>query len=234
MALGFGLAWTTLRIYSVALKLVVAAVALVEVAVLSWLLQLGGISWSPCTALVAGTLATFFGLVYSLSKAGRRRQMLEEVFGGRISLATFQRILKADALPPFAGEKREASVVDCQIFNRRELAGRLSAPDFTALSNAFSDAAALALREGGGVLTGSGGEQTRALFGAVLPDPAHAAQAEEAARAVGERLKAFRHECMARWGVEPYCQVSIHSGAMIVGVFGSAPLNGFDVVLTEE
>ncbi len=234
MALGFGLAWTTLHIHSMALKLVVATVALVEVAALAWLLQLAGIPWSPYSALAAGILATAFGLAYALSEAGRRRRRVEETLGGRISRVTFQKILKADIPLPLAGERREASVVDCQIFNRRELAGKLSAPDFITLSNAFSHAVAQSLMDDGGLLAGSSGEQTRALFGAVLPDPSPAAQAEEAARAVAEQCEAFRHECIARWGVEPDCRVSVHSGTMVVGIFGSATLNGFDVVLTGE
>ena len=97
-----------------------------------------------------------------------------------------------------------------------------------------ADAVAHTLMDSGGVLVGRGGETARALFGAVLADPAHATQAQEAARAGEERLKAFRQACRERWGVEPDCTVSVHSGAMIVGVFGSAALGGFDVVLTGE
>ena len=160
--------------------------------------------------------------------------MVEELLGGRISRVTFQKMLEADAPLPFDGEKREASAVDCQIVNRQELIGKLSAPDFVTLSNAFSDAVAQTLMDSGGVLVGKEGETARALFGAVLADPAHAAQAQEAARAGEERLKAFRQACRERWGVEPDCTVSVHSGAMIVGVFGSAALGGFDVVLTGE
>ena len=234
MALGFGLAWTTIQIHSVALKIVVATVALLETAALAWLLQLQGIHWSPYSALAAGTLAAGFGLAYALSKAGRHRRRIEEVLGGRISRLTFQKILESDASLPFTGEMQEASVVDCRIFNRQELVGALSAPDFVALSNTFADAVAQTLMDSGGVLAGQGGEQTRALFGGVLLDPEHAAQAQEAARAVQERLQAFRQECLERWGVEADCRVSVHSGAMIVGVFGSATLNGFDVVLAAE
>ena len=234
MVLGFGLAWTTVQIQAVALKLVVAAVALAETAALAWLLELGGIAWSPSAALAAGTLATGFGLLYGLSKRGRRKRMIEESFGGRISHGTFQRMLEADAPLPFAGEKREASVVGCQLFNGAELAARLSSSDFVSLSNALSDAASQALMEEGGVLIGNGAEQTRALFGALPADPAHAAQAREAAGVAEERLQAFRQHCLVRWGVEPDCRVSVHSGVMVVGIFGSARLGGFDVVLTGE
>ena len=230
MLLGLGLAWTTVQIPSLALKIVVAAIALLETAVFSWLLQWGGIQWPPHVALAAGALATGFGLVYSLSKAGRRRRMVAEICAGRTSRATFQQFLESDAPFPFAGEKREASLVECQLLNSRERASQLSAPDFVALSNAFCADAAQVLRDAGGVLAGSSGVAPRALFGALLAEPAHAAHASEAARALEERLRVFRPECLERWGVEPDCRVSVHSGPMIVGVFGSV----FDVAPAGE
>jgi len=232
--LGFGLAWTTVHIYSMPLKIVVAAIALVETAVLSWLLHLGGTQWAPWIALAAGTLATGFGVAYSLSKPGRRKRMVEAMFGGRISCVTFQKILDSDEPLPFAGEKREASVVDCQLVNCRELAGTLPAPDFVALANEFSQAGDQALMDSGGVLAESSGAHFRALFGALLADPAHSAHAHEAALALEERLKAFREVCLERWSVEPVCKVSVHSGTMIAGVFGAAPFGGFGVIATGE
>ena len=227
VVLGFGLAWTTVRIHSLTLKLVVAAVALVETAALSYLLQLGGVQWLPNTALAAGALATCFGLAHSMSKAGRRRRKLEEVFGGRLSPVGLQKVLESNETFSLAGEKREASVVECQLVNRRELAAMLPVPDFVALSNAFFSVGAQGLRDSGGVLLGTGAEQPRALFGAPLTDPAHAAQAAEAARTLEERFVVFRQECLEGWNVEPDCRISVHSGPMIFGLFGSGT---FDVV----
>ncbi|MCX6968010.1 MAG: hypothetical protein NTZ46_09595 [Verrucomicrobia bacterium] len=232
MLLGFGLAWTTVRIHSVALKMVVAAVALLETAALSWLLQQGGITWSPYTALGAGALATVLGLIYSQSKAGRRRRCMEAVLGGRLSRETFRKFLASKSPFPFPAEKRDLSVVQCEISNRNELAAKLSAPDFIALTNAFSDVAANGLMESGGVLIGS--ELPRAAFGALLADPAHAAQASEAARALEERFEGFRRDCFERSGLEPNCKVIIYSGPMIVGFFESAISCGFDVVPAAE
>ena len=77
------------------------------------------------------------------------------------------------------------------------------------------------------MLLGTGAEQPRALFGAPLTDPAHAAQAAEAARTLEERFVVFRQECLEGWNVEPDCRISVHSGPMIFGLFGSGT---FDVV----
>ena len=228
--LGVGLMWTTVQIQSVALKLVVAAVALVETAVFAWLLQLGGIHWTPYATLAAGALATGFGLAHALSKVGRRRRMIEELLGGCISCVTFQKMLEAATPLPVDGEKREASVVECGIANQKELADKLFASDLVALSNAFAEVSSQALMDAGGVLAGSAAQQTRALFGAVLAEPEHAAQAREAARVLEEQFHEFRKNCQVRWGVVPDCRVTVRSGAMIVGIFGGV----FDVVLAGE
>lgn len=230
--LGFGLAWTTVQIRSVALKTVVAAVALVEAAVLSWLLQLGGIHWSPWTALLSGTLAFGFGLEYSVSKLGRRKRAIEQMFGGRTSRGTLQKILESKNEIPVAGEKCDASVVDCQLVNACELAGNLCAPDFVALCNAFSQTAAQALMGAGGVLIEGNGARLRAVFGAPLAHAAAATEADAATRELEERLKAFRETCHAKWKAEPVFEVAVQSGPMIAGSFGIEPLGGFGVLPT--
>ena len=232
--LGLGLAWTTVQIHSAPLKLVVAAIALAEIAVFAWLLHPGGMQWSPWIVLSAGTLATVFGLVYSMSAPGRRKRRIEEVFGGRMSRAMLDKMVESQELFPVAGEKREASVVECQISNYREVAGRLSAGDFVAFCNEFSEAAAQTLLGSGGVLTEGNGEHLRASFGAPLAHPEHAAQAGEAASALEERLKTFGETCRQRWSVEPDCRVSVYSGPVIVGVFGIESLGGFRVVAAEK
>ena len=229
--LGFGLAWAALYIHSVTLKILVAAVALAETIVLSWLLHQNGIEWSPSTALAAGIFATGFGMAYSLSKPGCRKRRVEELFGGRVSLVTLQRLLESDEPLPLAGEKREASVLECHLANCRALVEKLDAPGLVEFTNRLSDCTAQALMDSGGVIVERRAGHLRAVFGAPLADPAHAARAREAASLLKERLKPFRQECMEKWGVEPGCKVSVHSGAMIVGFFASG---GFDVVPTGE
>jgi adenylate cyclase len=227
--LGFGLAWTTLAIDALSLKLVTAAVALAETAALSWALFLFGAVWPPFTALAAGALACGFGLAYSVSGPGRRKRALVQGLGGRVSRETFERLLSADTPLPHAGAEREASVVVCRLLNRRELAETLDAADFVALSNAFAHAASQTLLDAGGVLTEGDGKHVEAGFGVPLPDPAHAVQAVLAAFALGRRMEDFRRECAERWNVEPDCRIAVNAGALIAGTFGSGTLAGFGV-----
>ena len=140
---GLGLLWAIVRIYSVILKIVVAAIALVEVAVLFWLLQLAGVSWLPYPVLISGLLATLCGLAYSQSKAGQRRRSIEGMLKGRVSHATLQKFLVSEAPFPFAAEKRGASRVECQISNLEELAAKLA----SLYHETLTEAVTVALRE---------------------------------------------------------------------------------------
>lgn len=220
--LGFGLAWTTVVIRAFSLKVVVSVVALVETAVLSWVLSLCGILWTPFTALTAGVVATGFGVIYSVSGPGRRRRMLETVLGGRISNSVFRRWLDSNEPLPFDGRQREASVVVCQIFNRGRIAEALSAGDNIVFSKEFLRVGAQALKDAGGVLTEGDGEHLVAGFGAVLADPEHAAQACRVALTLRERLQAFDQACRERWNVALEFGVAVQSGTVSVGAMANS------------
>lgn len=228
--LGFGLAWTTLDIRSVTLKAAIAAVALIETATLSWLLAWHGIFWPPFTALVAGAAAFLLGLLHSVSRAGRRRRLAEEILDGKISSATFEQVLESGQPFPFAGEERQATVVACRFFNRAELAETLPAADFVALTNAFSRTVSEALKEAGGVIVEGDGEHVHAVFGALLGDAGHAGRACRAALALLPKLDAFRHTCREAWGADPDCRAAVESGPVIAGVFGMPGNGGFGIV----
>lgn len=221
LILGFGLAWTSVVIRAFSLKIVVAVVALVETAALAWVLHLWGVLWTPFTALAAGVLGLGFGLIYSWSGPGRRRRALETVLGGRISLPVMRRWLDSDQPLPFDGQQREASVVICHIFNRGRIAGALASGDDVAFSKKFLQVGSQVLKNAGGVLTEGDGEQLTAVFGAVLADPEHAAQATRAALTLRQQLEALDQACRARWNVGLEFGVAVHSGTVSVGALGN-------------
>ena len=188
--LAFSLAWTTVDITSTALQLTVATVALVEVVVLSWLLHLFGIAWPPFTTVTAGALATSFGLLYNRSPGGRRVRQVRALFTGRVSTKTQRAMIESREPLNLSGERLEASVVVCEIFNHQLLAEALSPQDYVALTNTFLGAGAEVLMESGGMLDECGDRHLRAVFGAPLAAPNHAALACEAACNLGRRLEA--------------------------------------------
>jgi hypothetical protein len=161
--LSFGIAWTTIDLNRAAVKFLVAVVALAEVIGLTIVLNLYDVYFSPFPGLAALCVAFAAGLWYSRTPAGQRKRILEEVFGGRISRGTFNKLLNSNAPLAFAGDMRSASVVVCEIFNHDELMETLSTEHFVAATNLLLRRGADFLVERGGYLDECGGDTARDL-----------------------------------------------------------------------
>jgi len=200
--LGFGLAWTTLDIGPRSLRLVVAGAALLEVALLSWVLARFGFGWPPFGSLAAGAIATLAAFLHGERPAGRWRHESRALFRGRTSPALLRRI--ASGVPParLSGAPVEVSLLVL------ELGEPGTAPEAT------PDPLTLAAREitaGGGIIESWEPHRLTAFFGGVTgADPARAATAAaQAALDIRHRLEAF--------GDVPF-SLAVHSGAGIAGV----------------
>ena len=224
-----GIAWTTIDISRFTLKFVVFATACVQVITAAWVLGLYGISFSPLGSLAAILLSFVGALVYSHSEGGRRKRVVRDMFGDRVSRSTFLALVDHDAPLNFDGEKCEATVVVCEIFNHEELASVLPVPDYVAMNNAFLRNAADFLVERGGYLDECDGESLRVIFGTPLPDSRHAATACEAALALTERLDAVNRECRQIWKETFDFRIGVNSGEMVVAAYGSRRLGNFSV-----
>lgn len=229
VTLGFGLAWTTLDIGPLSLKMVIAGVALAETAVLSWVLREFGIVWPPFTGLAAGSLATLFGLGYGRTAVGKRKRQIEQLFGSCLSARARCALLDSDQPLVFSGECREASIVVCEIFNQESLTQALSPGDYVALTNGFLNTGARVLMEAGGTLDECGGDRLRVLFGLPLADTNHAVRACGAAFVLSQRLKRFCREAAERWNTAPDYRIGINSGELIAAAYGSGFAGGFGV-----
>ena len=167
----FAIAWTTIDIPRNSLKAVVAAGALLQIVSA----RLGAAicsasSFRPFPACSPSALSFVAGFIYSRSEAGSRKRVLRQVLGDRVSTKTFYALLDSATPLNLEGERREVTIVVCEIFNHDELEGALSAPDYVALTNSFRRNAADFLVERGGYLDECDGESLRVVFGAPLAD----------------------------------------------------------------
>jgi class 3 adenylate cyclase len=174
-------------------------------------------------------LATGFGTAYAHSEAGKRKRIVQQVFGDRISAKTFRALVESDQPLQLNGEVCEASVVVCEIFNHDILAEALSPADYVALTNEFLRTGAEVLVEAGGYLDECDGESLRAVFGAPLQDSTHAATASLAACLLGHRLEDLCRQFIERWKVAPDYRIGVNSGEMIAAAYGSNHLGTFSV-----
>jgi adenylate cyclase len=229
LLLALGIAWTTVDLNQAAVKTLVAAAALAEVIGLTVVLNLYGVYFSPFPSVTALLVAFCGGVLYGRTPAGQRKRTLEEVFGDRISRATFNQLLDSNDPLRFAGEVRSASVVVCEIFNHDELMERLSTEHFVAATNLLLRRGADFLVERGGYLDECAGEALRVIFGAPLQDENHAERACEAALELANELDGVNRECMEKWNQALDFRIGINSGEMVCAAYGSNRLGTFSV-----
>lgn len=227
--LAAGIAWTTIDIARPALKTVIAAAALTEVFLAVWVSNFYGNFFSPFASATAVATAFLLGLAYSRTSAGRRKTTLHHLLGERVSPRTFAALLDAREPLKFNGDVREATVVVCEIYNHEQLMAGMHVPDYVELTNLFLRNTSDFLVERGGYLDECDGESLRAIFGAPLADPRHAARACEAALGLVTRLDVVNLECQNIWGHRFDYRIGINSGEMVMAAYGSERLGAFSV-----
>lgn len=225
----FGIAWTTIDIIRVSLKLVVAIGAFLEVMAMVWVLNLYHRFFSPFPSATAIALGFALAMIYARSGAGRQKRTLRMIFGERVSRATFYKLVNTSTPPNFEGEMREASVVVCEIANHGELMDRLETADYVALMNQFLRSGADFLVEQGGYLDECDGETLRVLFGVPLADEQHAALACHAALELAKRLQNLNGPCEEKWHISVDFRIGINSGEMVTAAYGSRRLGTYSV-----
>lgn len=229
ITLAFGLAWTTIDISRLSLKIIIAAAALVQVISLVWVLNLYRHFFSPFAPGLAVVLAFTGGLAYARSEAGGRKRKLRLIFGERVSRKQFYALINSREPLNLEGELRTASVVLCEIFNHEELMDALPTTEYLAMTNLFLRDGADFLVEQGGYLDECDGESLRVIFGTPLPDSDHAKAACAAALELLQRLDNLNRECEAKWHRTLDFRVGVNSGEMVCGVYGSRRLGTFSV-----
>ncbi len=227
--LAFGLAWSTIDIQRLSLKIVVAGGALVEVVGLTWVANLHGAFFSPFAGILAIALSVGAAMAYANSEAGRRKRDLRLIFGERISRKTFYALVNSPDPFNFEGEFRETSVVVCEIFNHDDLMDHLPVSDYVAMTNLFLRHGGDFLVEKGGYLDECDGESLRVIFGAPLADSHHATAACHAALELAARLAELNRQCHARWQKTFDFRIGINSGEVVTAAYGSRRLGTFSV-----
>jgi class 3 adenylate cyclase len=225
----FGIAWTTVDIARIGLKLAIAGAAFAELITGVWALNLYGIFFSPFASLTAVAIAFAAGMVYTMTSAGRRKRMLHPLLGNRVSGPMFNALVDSNAPVKFDGEIRQATIVVCEIFNHAELLAALKTQEYVAMTNAFLKNAADFLVERGGYLDECDGESLRVVFGVPLANPDHAVLACKATLDLQTRLDAVNSECEQRWKSRFDFRIGLNSGEVVLAAYGSRRLGAISL-----
>jgi adenylate cyclase len=228
----FGIAWTTVDINRMALKVVVAVVAIVLIITQSRLLAMYNVFYSPFPAAFAILISFLIGLGYGRSGSGSRKKQIEQLFGQRISRAIFNQLVNSNTPVTFPGSLHEGTVVVCEVQNHKELMDMLTPENYSAMTNLYLQTATDFLVEVGGYLDECTGESLRVVFGVPLPDEKHASRACRAALDLMVRLDNLNRECDATWQRRFDFRIGVNSGDMIAAAYGGNRMVNYSVAGT--
>jgi adenylate cyclase len=193
---------------------------------------------SAIGTLLGGTLAV------SYFTTERQRRQVEHSFVHYLDHSVVKEIMEQPERLRLGGERRELSVLFCDIRNFTTLAEGLAPEATVAMLNEFFTTMSGVIFSSSGLVDKFIGDQIMAIWGAPLESANHAANACGAALGM---IKAFR-ELRTRWanlpidlrddsmqGAQPAqrefnCGIGINSGPMVVGNIGSARRFSYTVI----
>lgn len=229
LVFAFGIAWTTLDITRNVLRIFIASASAILLCTWAVVVSIYGQFFSPVLPVFAVLCSAGMGLGWVRTRSGSRKQILESLFGQRISRSGLREILDLRFETSFPGRKVQATVLVVSVHNHGELMELLSPSDYTAITNFYLKAASDYLVESGGYLDECNGECIRVVFGAPLADERHATRACRAAIDLANRIDELNKECDARWQRRLDIRMGLDSGEIVAGVFGGKRLGSFSV-----
>jgi adenylate cyclase len=225
----FVIAWTTLDITTMLPRGLVATGALLVCLGASWVVSLYNTFISPFLPCTAILLSLIMGGIFTTTKVGQRKRILERLFGRRLAQSQLNQLGDSDQSVLFPGSMIEGTVVVVSVHNHTELMEMMSPEAYAAMTNFYLRAASDFLVESGGYLEQCDGESMRIIFGAPLPDEKHAIKACRIALDLVKRLDTLNIECNSKWQRHIDFRIGIHSGTMVAATFGGTRIGSFSV-----
>ena len=216
LAVSFGIVEST----RVVQKVLVAGLSITVVALLSPALALYGILWEPVALLSATILAAGGAFLFSRTGMGRRKRLLEEALGTRVSATVFSNLLEDPVDPGFVGATREVTTVVCRWFPPDESSAAQNPAEALKMASLFLRSVSSFMLARGAYLNETGSERVLASFGMLRNDEDHAERACRAALDLRGRLRGLSREYESRWYVPLRWGIGIGTGTMMVGLVG--------------
>ena len=172
---------------------------------------------APALAAVLGGFSSYG--VYALTE-GRKRRLLEDMFGRYVSPEVAREILAREEIP-LGGTSLPVTVMFCDLRNYTSYCqGRDPHQVVAELNEYFTDMTA-EIKAHGGMVNKFIGDGIMALFGAPVPHPEDPLRAVTCALRMIERNDAFNRRRAAQGLVPLVLGVGIHTGDAVVGTIGA-------------
>lgn len=205
---------------------VIAAASIIAIAAGSWLLLRYGRIWLPP---VTPTLAAFsgFGARFGIDYARERRlrAAVSQAFSRYVTPALVDELARNPDSLKLGGERREISVLFCDVRGFTSLSERLKDDPIrlTSIINRLLDALSEQVLEARGTIDKYMGDCIMAFWNAPLPDPNHACAAVAAALKMSQAVERLNAELQTEEpGLPPLAVgVGVNTGMCVVGNIGS-------------
>lgn len=198
-----------------------AALAVAVVAASVWLFAAQGI-WQytglPLLALVMSFAIMGSGAYWSERK---RVSALRTAFGKYVSADLVDEIVANEGRLQLGGERRELTVLFCDLTGFTALCERLAPEAVAEVVNLYANEMTRVVMAHGGTVDKFIGDSVMAFWGAPLEDADHALHAVRAAIAMRDAMEVLQPRLGAIAGERLALRIGVHSGPAIVGNIGS-------------
>jgi len=173
------------------------------------------------------------GLVYTIMIEQKEKYRIRKIFQHYVSPAIVNKMLEADSLPEFGGERRTLTVLFSDI-RRFSSFSEVNEPEFVVsrLSEYLTEMVDIIFKNDG-TLDKFVGDEVMALFGAPYFYENHAELACRAALEMLDRLHALQEKWTAENSDSFSIGIGINSGAALVGNLGSNQVFDYTVIGNE-
>jgi adenylate cyclase len=176
------------------------------------------------------TAAPVFGLAASLAAMGgfawwtqrRHDHALRTSFGRYVAQAVVDEIVAHPEQLRLGGERRELTVLFCDLTGFSALCERLPPEGVADVINLYATEMARTVMDHGGTVDKFIGDAVMAFWGAPLPDADHAGNAVRAAVAMQQAIAHLQPRFSAMGAGRLELRIGINSGPAVVGNLGSA------------
>ncbi len=180
--------------------------------------------------LLLGLSLSLYYIAAGFIQQTRQRLALKSLFGQYLPPAHLERLLQDPAAISLTGEKKQLTVLFCDIRGFTSIAESMSAQQLKLWLNQYFSALTAAILAHGGTIDKYVGDMVMAFWGAPLDEPAHARRALLAALAMQQALSRLNQQFAAQGQPKVCIGMGINSGEMNVGDMGSDFRRSYTVI----
>lgn len=188
---------------------------------ISFLTYPNGLLWPVMPSFVAMILALVGTMALNYATEGRQKAFIKKAFKQYLSPAVIEQLLDNPGQLQLGGERRELSIYFSDLQGFSSFSEKMEPQQLTALLNEYLTEMTNIILEEGGTLDKYEGDAVMAFWNAPLQQDDHALRACRTALRCQERLGKIREDIRARYGVELFQRIGLHSGEVVVGNMGS-------------